>query len=55
MMSIARDEYLAARRLGKRTTFVAADMNHSIAWERAALNGLPEPTDFHGALGRILQ
>ncbi|MFT3803342.1 MAG: hypothetical protein QM766_19285 [Burkholderiaceae bacterium] len=48
---VARDEYLAARRLGKRTEFIAADMNHRIAREKAARKGLPEPTDFRGALG----
>ncbi|MFT4102116.1 MAG: hypothetical protein QM674_13970 [Burkholderiaceae bacterium] len=48
---IARDEYLAVRRLGKRTEFVPAQMNHRIAREKAARKGQPEPTDFHGALG----
>ncbi len=48
---IARDEYLATRRLGKRTEFVAAEMNHRIAREKAARKGQPEPTDFRGTLG----
>jgi hypothetical protein len=46
---VARDELLAARRAGKDTTFIAADMNHGIALEKAARNGEPPPSDFRGA------
>lgn len=46
---VARDEMLAARRAGKRVTFVPADMNHEVARKRAARKGLPEPVDFSGA------
>lgn len=46
---VARDELLAARRAGKDTTFIAADMNHRIAIEKAAKKGAPAPTDFRGA------
>ena len=46
---VARDELLAARRAGKDTTFIAADMNHRIAIEKAAKKGAPPPTDFRGA------
>jgi hypothetical protein len=46
---VARDELLAAKRRGKRVTFIAADMNHQIARDKAASKGLPEPTDFRGS------
>lgn len=46
---IARDELLAARRAGKSVTFLAADMNHQIAIDKAQSKGLPEPTDFRGS------
>lgn len=46
---VARDELLAARRLGKRVTFVPADMNHRLALDKAARKGQPVPTDFRGA------
>lgn len=48
---VARDEFEAARRLGKQAEFFPADMNHAIARARAARNGQPAPTDFRGALG----
>jgi hypothetical protein len=51
---IARDEFMAARRLGKKTEFIAADMNHEIARDRAAKNKQPAPTDFRGTLGAAL-
>ncbi len=51
---VARDEFSAARRLGKKTEFFPADMNHEIARARAAKNGQPPPTDFRGALGAAL-
>jgi hypothetical protein len=47
---VARDEMLAARKAGKRVTFFSADMNHRIAQEKAEKKGLPEPTDFRGAV-----
>ena len=46
---IARDELLAARHAGKPVTFIAADMNHQIARDKAQKKGLPEPTDFRGS------
>lgn len=51
---IARDEFDAARRLGRKTEFFAADMNHEIARARAVKNKQPPPTDFRGALGAAL-
>jgi len=51
---IARDEFNAGRRLGKKTEFFPADMNHEIARARAARNKQPPPTDFRGALGAAL-
>ena len=50
---VARDELLAARRAGKNTTFIAADMNHRIAIEKAAKKGEPSPTDFRGAADAV--
>ncbi len=47
---VARDEWLAAKRLGKRVAFIPADMNHRIAREKATKKGQPEPKDFHGSL-----
>ena len=46
---IARDELIAARRLGKQVRFIPADMNHQKARESARNKGLPEPSDFRGA------
>ena len=46
---VARDELLAARRLGKQVTFIPADMNHRAALEKAASKGQPAPTDFRGS------
>jgi hypothetical protein len=51
---VARDEFDAAKRLGKKTEFFPADMNHAIARARAAKNKQPPPTDFRGALGAAL-
>ena len=47
---VARAELLAARRMGKPWRFIAADMNHAIAIEKARQRGLPPPTDFSGAV-----
>ena len=46
---VARDELVAAIRLGKKVRFIAADMNHQKARESARKKKLPEPTDFRGA------
>jgi hypothetical protein len=46
---VARDEMLAARRAGKRVTFIPADMNHAIAREKAQKKGGPDPSDFRGS------
>ena len=50
---VARDELIAAKRLGKKTRFIPADMNHEIARERARKRGQPAPTDFRGAAGTV--
>jgi hypothetical protein len=50
---VARDELLAARQLGKRLTFIPADLNHRIAREKARQNSQPAPTDFAGAAGTV--
>jgi hypothetical protein len=47
---IARDEFIAAARLGKPTHFIPADMDHARAEKMALQNGLPKPTDFRGQL-----
>jgi hypothetical protein len=46
---VARDELTAAKRAGKKVTFIPADMNHALAVEKARKKGQPEPTDFRGA------
>jgi hypothetical protein len=51
---VTRDEFLAARRAGKKTRFIAADMNHQAAIDKALKKGLPPPTDFRGALAAAL-
>ena len=48
---ISRDELTAAKRAGKDVTFIPADMNHTIARERALKRGQAVPTDFRGAAG----
>ena len=50
---VSRDELVAARRLGKKTHFIPADMNRDIARERARKRGQPVPTDFRGAAGAV--
>jgi hypothetical protein len=50
---ISRDELVAARRLGKKTQFIPADMNRDMARERARKRGQPAPTDFRGAAGAV--
>ncbi len=46
---IARDELRGARQAGTLVTFVAADMNHRIARDKALAKGQSAPTDFGGA------
>ena len=46
---VTRDELIAAKLAGKDVHFIAADMNHAIARERALKRGQPVPTDFRGA------
>lgn len=50
---VARDELIAAKRSGKRVQFIAADMNHQIAREKALKKGQPAPTDFDGAAAAL--
>lgn len=52
---VARDELLAAKRLGKPVTFIPADMNHVLAVKKAAHRGDPWPTAFRGAAGQAMQ
>ncbi len=46
---VAADELMAARAAGKPVRFIAADMNHRLARQRAAERGEPSPLDFRGA------
>ena len=48
---VGRDELVAAERSGKEVRFIAADMNHQKAREKARKKELPEPTNFGGAAG----
>jgi hypothetical protein len=45
---VARDEIIAARRLGKSVEFIPADLNHRQALDKARRQSLPAPTDFGG-------
>jgi hypothetical protein len=47
---VSRDEFEAAKRMGKKTQFFPADMNHALAVEKAKKKGQPAPTDFRSAL-----
>lgn len=47
---VARDEWLAARQAGKPVVFLPAEMNHTIAREKARKQGKPLPTAFQGSL-----
>ena len=47
---IARDEIVAARAMGKKVRYIAADMNHAAAIAKAREKRQPDPTDFRGAL-----
>ena len=51
---VARDEFLAARQTGRKTRFIAADMNHQAAIDKALKKGQLAPTDFRGALAAAL-
>ena len=46
---VARDELIAAKKLGRRVTFIPADMNHRLAREKAQKKSQPAPTNFGGA------
>jgi hypothetical protein len=51
--SVARDELLAAKRLGKKFEYIPADMNHQAAIEKARKQGQPAPTNFRGAVDEV--
>jgi hypothetical protein len=51
---VTRDEFLAARAAGKPTRFIAADMHHGAAIEKARRQGRPPPAEFGGALAAAL-
>lgn len=50
---IARDELLAAHRMGKPVRFVPADMDHQQALEKARAKGQPAPTNFQGTVHAV--
>jgi shikimate kinase len=50
---IARDEAAAAIALGKPVRFVAADMNHALARQKARDRQEAEPTDFRGTVAEL--
>lgn len=52
---VARDELIAAKRLGKMVQFIPADMNHELAQEKARKKRLPVPSDFRGAAAVVFQ
>ena len=51
--SVARDELMAAKTLGKEVRFISADMNHEKARKKAEEKGLPAPTDFSGEADKV--
>jgi Fe-S cluster assembly iron-binding protein IscA len=51
---VGADESRAARMLGKKVTFIPADMNHQLAINKAVKKGQPAPTDFKGAAHTVL-
>jgi hypothetical protein len=51
---VTRDEFLAARAAGKPTRFIAADMHHGAAIDKARRQGQPPPVEFGGALAAAL-
>ena len=53
--AIARDEMDEARRRGKPVAFIAADMSHARALEKARAAGEPEPVDFRGEAHALFQ
>lgn len=50
---VARDELIAARKLGKRLQYIPADLNHQLAREKARMKSQPAPTNFGGAVGTV--
>lgn len=50
---VARDELTAAMRSGKETRYIAADMNHRKATEKAREKGLAAPDSFAGAAAEV--
>lgn len=50
---VARDELIAARKLGKRLQYIPADLNHQLAREKARKKSQPAPTNFGGAVGTV--
>jgi hypothetical protein len=51
---VARDELIAARKLGKHVQFIPADMNHQIARDKALKKAEAAPTDFRGEAASAL-
>jgi hypothetical protein len=47
---ITRDEVVAARAMGKKVRYIAADMDHAAAIRKAREKRQPEPDDFRGAV-----
>ena len=47
---IARDEAAAAQAAGKPVRYIAADMNHAAAIDKARRTHQPAPQDFTGTL-----
>ena len=48
---VARDELIAAKRLGKQVQFIPADMNHQVARDKALKKGKSAPSEFRGPAG----
>jgi hypothetical protein len=50
---VARDELVAAKRLGRKVRFIPADMNHHKTRESARKKSCRIPTDFPGAASAV--
>jgi hypothetical protein len=51
---VARDELIAAKRLGKQVQFIPADMNHQKAIDAARRRNVAAPKDFRGSASDAL-
>ena len=51
---VAKDEFMASKKLGKEVHFIPAEMNHERAIDKAHKKGRSKPIDFRGGLEKFL-